>query len=96
MSGKELQKVTRKENQLGDKLNIGAKTERLLKNHSPFEQEKEWEVMLKFCEKSVAYLQEKLPLDNAVLVKADCLHPDNKKKNLLYVRLDIWRGYFYK
>ena len=36
--------------------------------------------MLKFYEKSVAYLQKKLPLDNAVLAKAACLHPDNRKK----------------
>ena len=37
LSGKELQKVdvTKKENQLGDKLEIGVKTERLLKNLSP-------------------------------------------------------------
>ena len=36
LSGKELQNfVKKKENQLGDKLGIGAKTERLLKNLSP-------------------------------------------------------------
>ena len=42
LSGKKLQKsdVTKKENQLGDKLEIGAKTERLLKNLNPFEQKK--------------------------------------------------------
>ena len=40
LSGKELEKVTRKENQLGDKLNIGAKTERLLKNLSAFKQKR--------------------------------------------------------
>ena len=42
LSGKELQKVdvTNKENQLGDKLEISANTERLLKNLSPFEQKK--------------------------------------------------------
>ena len=40
LSGKKLQKfdVTKKENQLGDKLEIGAKTEHLLKNLSPFDQ----------------------------------------------------------
>ena len=40
LSGKELQKVdvTKTENQLGNKLEIGAKPERLLKNLSPFEQ----------------------------------------------------------
>ena len=42
LSQKELQEVdvTKKENQLGDKLETGAKTERLLKNLSPFEQKK--------------------------------------------------------
>ena len=42
LSGKELRKVdvTKKENHLGDKLETGAKTERLLKNLSPFEQKK--------------------------------------------------------
>ena len=59
LSGKELRKVdvTKKENHLGDKLETGAKTERLLKNLSPFEQKKDWEIMLKFYKKSVAYLQ---------------------------------------
>ena len=40
LSRKKLQKfdVTKKENQLGDKLEIGAKTEHLLKNLSPFDQ----------------------------------------------------------
>ena len=82
LSGKELQKVdvTKKENQLGDKLEIGAKTGRLLKNLSPIEQKKEREAMLKSYERSVAYLQKKLPLDNAILAKAACLHPDNRKK----------------
>ena len=39
LSRKKLQKfdVTKKENQLGDKLEIGAKTEHLLKNLSPFD-----------------------------------------------------------
>ena len=45
----------------------------------PFEQKKEQEAMLKFYEKSLAYLQKKLPLDNAVLAKAAFLHPDNRK-----------------
>ena len=82
LSGKELQKVdvAKKENQLGDKLETGAKTERLLKNLSPIEQKKEREAMLKSYERSVAYLQKKLPLDNAILAKAACLHPDNRKK----------------
>ena len=82
LSGKGLQKVdvTNKENQLGDMLEIGAKIEHLLKNLSPFEQKKEREAMLKFYEKSAAYLQKKLPLDNAVLAKTACLHPDNIKK----------------
>ena len=35
--------------------------------------------MLKFYEKSVAYLQKKLSVDNAVLAKGACLHPDNRK-----------------
>ena len=65
---------------MGEKLEIGAKTERLLKNLSPFEQKKEREAMLKFYEKSAAYLQKKLPLDNAVLAKTACLHPDNINK----------------
>ena len=52
--------------------------------------------MLKFYEKSVAYLQKKLPLDNAVLAKAACLHPDNRKQNLLYAMLNIWQRYFHK
>ena len=98
LSEKELQKVdvTKKENQLGDKLEIGVKTERLLKNLSSFEQKKQREAMLKFYEKSVAYLQKKLPLDNAVLAKAACLHPDIRKKNLLYAILNIWQRYFHK
>ena len=59
LSGKELQKVdvTKKENQLNDKLEIGAKTECLLKNLSPFGQKKEREAMLKFYEKLVAYFK---------------------------------------
>ena len=52
--------------------------------------------MLKFYEKSVAYLQKKLPLDNAVLARAACLHPDIRKKNLLYARLNIWQRYLHK
>ena len=58
LSGKVLQKadVTKKENQLSDKLEIGAKTERHLKNLSLFEQKKERQAMLKFYERSVAYL----------------------------------------
>ena len=51
--------------------------QRLLKNLIPFEQKKEREAILKFYEKSVAYLQKKLPLENAVLAKAACLHTDN-------------------
>ena len=34
--------------------------------------------MLKFYEKSVAYFQKKLPLDNAVLAKATCLRPEKR------------------
>ena len=95
LSGKELKKVdvTKKENQVSDKLEIGAKTECLLKNLNPFEQKKEREAMLKFYKKSVAYLQKKLPLDSALLAKTACLHPDNRKNNLLYARLNMWQRY---
>ena len=90
LSGKELQKVdvTKKENKLGDKLEIGAKTKHLLKNLSPFEQKKEWEVMLKLYEKTVAYFQKHLPLDNAVLAKAACLHPDKRKKEFTICHIE--------
>ena len=90
LSQKELQEVdvTKKENQLGDKLETGAKTERLLKNLSPFEQKKDWEIMLKFYKKSVVYLQRKLPLDNTVLAKAACLHPDNRKNKFIICQIE--------
>ena len=90
LSGKELQKVdvSKKENKLGDKLEIGAKTEHLLKSLSPFEQKKEWELMLKFYEKTVAYFQKHLPPDNAVLAKAACCHPDNRKKEFTICHIE--------
>ena len=44
--------------------------------------------MLKFYEESVAYLQKKLPLDNAVLAKAACLQPDNRKKEFTIRQID--------
>ena len=73
---------------MGDKLEIGVKTERPLKNLSPFEQKKEREAMLNFFEKSVAYLQKTLPLDSAVLAKAACLHPDNRKKEFTMCQIE--------
>ena len=98
LSRKELKKVdvTKKENQVSDKLEIAAKTECLLKNLNPFEQKMEREAMLKFYKKSVAYLQKTLPFDSALLAKAACLHPDNRKNNLLYARLNMWQRYFHE
>ena len=81
---------------MSEKLEIGAKTEPLLKNLSPFEQKKEREAMLKFYEKSAAYLQKKFPLDNAVLAKAACLHPDNRKKEFTIRQIEYLQRYFHK
>ena len=44
--------------------------------------------MLNFFEKSVAYLQKTLPLDSAVLAKAACLHPDNRKKEFTMCQIE--------
>ena len=44
--------------------------------------------MLKFYEKTVAYFQKHLLLDNAVLAKAACLHPDNRKKEFTMCQIE--------
>ena len=56
-----------------EKIEVGAKTERLLKNLSPFDQKIEKE-MLQFYVATAKQLQRRLPLDNPVLLNAVCLH----------------------
>ena len=58
-----------------EKIEVGAKTERLLKNLSPFDQKKEKEKMLQFYAETTKQLQRRLTMDNLVLFNAVCLHP---------------------
>ena len=83
LNGKDLQKldVSKPSNQLEiEKIEVGAKTKRLLKDLTPYDQRKEKEKMLKFYVTSVKFLQKKLPFDNMIIAAADCLHPDRRKR----------------
>ena len=84
--GKELLKVDvkKKENQLADAaIVVGAKSERLLKKLSPYEEERKRAKMMEFFIAVICYLQKKLPLGDKLLVSAGCLHPDNRKNEYI-------------
>ena len=61
-------------------MEIGAKTERLLKESSPFEQTKGKEKMLQFYISTTKQLQRRLPLEDALLLNAVCLHSGARTK----------------
>ena len=52
--------------------------------------------MLKFYEKSVAYMQKELPLGNAVLAEAACPHSDNRKKEFIVCQIEYLARVFPK
>ena len=58
-----------------EKIEVGAKTERLLQKLSPFEQKKEREKMPKFYIASTKQMQRRLPLQDPLVFNAACLHP---------------------
>ena len=81
LNGKDLQKldVSKVTNHLDiEKMEVGAKAKRLLKEMTPYDRKKEKEKMLNFYVTSVKFLQKKLPFDNMILAAATCLHPDNR------------------
>ena len=81
----------KKENQLADKsIVVGAKSERLLKKLSPYEEKRERGNMKEFFIAVICYLQKKLSLGDKLLKSAGFLHLDNKKneypvKNIKYL-----------
>ena len=67
-----------------EEIEIGAKTTRLLKQLSPFDQKKEKEKMLEFYIASTKQLQRRLPLENSLISNGGCLHPGARtQKNSL-------------
>ena len=58
-----------------ENIEIGAKTDRLLKGLSPYDKKKEREKMLQFYVATVKQLQRRLPLEDALLFNASYLHP---------------------
>ena len=83
LSGRELLSVDvkEKENQLEEgKMVVGAKTERLLKKLSPFDEKRERRLMKEFYIAVITYLQNKFPLNDKLLIAAGSLHPLNRKK----------------
>ena len=86
-SGKSLLKldVGKKEIYLPlEEIEIDAKTTRLLKQLSPFDQKQEKEKMLEFYIASTKQLQRRLPLENSFISNGGCLHPGARtQKNSL-------------
>ena len=85
LSGKQLLSVNVKDTNL--QLNeahmvIGAKTERLLKKLSPFDQKRERDLMNKFFITIISYLQKMFPLGDNVLIAASALNPLKRKSNI--------------
>ena len=75
--------VDSQENQLSlDKILVGAKAECFLKKLSPHDARKERTAMKIFLVAVRSYLQEKLPVQDKLLISAACLHPVNRKKHL--------------
>ena len=67
-----------------EEIEIGAKTSRLLKELSPFDQKAEKEKMLKSYIASTKQLQRRLPLENTFIFNAGCLNPGSRtQKNSL-------------
>ena len=58
-----------------EKIETGVKTDSLLKLLSPYDQKKEKEKTLQFYIATVKQLQRRLPLEDAPLFNAVCLHP---------------------
>ena len=66
---------------LQDKMEVGSKTSRILNKPSPYDQKREKEKMLSFYIATTKQLQRCLPLHNALLLSASCLHPVARTKS---------------
>ena len=86
LNGKELAKldVEKKETHMElEKIEVGAKTKRLMKNTlTPFEERSERQKILQFYFSTVKFLLKKLPFGNMVIAAAACLHPDQRKNQV--------------